>query len=122
MAKFLFILIISLFLVHEMDSVRNKEWRMMAVLKNMPEDAAFKLYTGLHIPLFFFILFIMVQSGPQMSLAFCIIMDVLLVAHTLIHFFFRRHKNNSFESVFSNVLIYIVGVLAIIQFIIMLSA
>lgn len=59
----LFIFMITLLLIHEMDAIRTKEWRMFIVLKDMPDEKAYKIFTLAHIPLYFIAIFVMVRGG-----------------------------------------------------------
>jgi len=43
----------SLLLLHEMDAIRAKEWKMFAVLKNMNEQNGYIVFSLLHLPLYF---------------------------------------------------------------------
>ncbi|WP_327204690.1 DUF6713 family protein, partial [Paenibacillus terrae] len=38
----LFLLNLSLFLLHEMDAIRHSEWRLFIVLKDMEDSKAYK--------------------------------------------------------------------------------
>lgn len=113
MKSILFTAIFSLLLIHEMDAIRTKEWKMFIILKDMAEEAAYKVFAILHWPLYFIALYIMVNGGRNTNLVLEIMLDVFLVIHSIIHFYFRRHKNNGFKSVFSNIIIYSMTILSI---------
>lgn len=108
----LFIVNLSLLLVHEMDAVRNREWRMFAVLKNMADEKACRVFILAHIPLYIAVL-LMLMSPAQQILFYTL--DIFLIFHTAIHFGFRQHKNNAFTSVFSKMLIYGMGVVSVVH-------
>jgi len=48
----LFSVILSLLFLHEMDAVRNAEWKMFVILKDMDETKAYRIFTLLHLPLY----------------------------------------------------------------------
>ncbi len=110
--KILLVLNVTLLIVHEMDAIRRKEWKMFIVLKDMKEETAYSIFSLVHIPLFAIILFFLLSPAQQI---FLYIMDVLLLAHTLVHFGFRKHKNNDFASPLSQALIYGLGGISLIH-------
>jgi hypothetical protein len=48
----LFYLALSFMIIHEMDAVRCREWRIFPGLSRMNESLAFKIFIIAHIPLF----------------------------------------------------------------------
>jgi hypothetical protein len=106
----LFVLNLSLLFVHEMDAARGAEWRMLPGLKHMQDPDAYRIFTALHIPLYAILLFLLL-GGYQIAAFF--IVDIFLVAHTLLHVLFHRHKQNGLKSMFSLTVIYAMGVLAV---------
>lgn len=112
MITILFVFMISLLLIHEMDAIRTKEWKMFIILKDMPDEIAYKGFSIAHLPLYFAAIMILIQGNTSASILHYII-DFFLIGHTVIHFFFRAKPNNGFTSVYSKVIIYSLGVLAI---------
>ncbi len=108
----LFIINLSLLFVHEMDAVKNCEWRMFAVLKNMADEKASRLFILLHIPLYGAVLLMLVSPAQQVLFY---IIDIFLIFHAVIHFGFRHHKNNAFSSVLSWVFIYSMGIISAVH-------
>ena len=43
---------------HELDAVTHAEWRLLAVLRNLPDEQASPWFVALHVPLFFAILWL----------------------------------------------------------------
>jgi hypothetical protein len=114
----LFAINFTLLLLHEMDAIRAKEWKMFIVLKSMPEQTAYIIFSVMHFPLYFWVIFTISQAFSSGYALVYLITDVFLIAHTAIHFFFRRHTANQFSSIYSNLLIYFMGILAAIHLII----
>lgn len=108
----LFVLNLSLLFVHEMDAVRNAEWRMLPGLKNLQDPDAHRLFTVLHIPLYAFLLY-MLLGGYHIAAYY--IVDIFLLAHTLLHVLFHRHRQNSLKSLFSLTVIYSMGALSVLH-------
>lgn len=50
-ADILFFLVCSLLLSHELDAVHKREWRLLYLLRKMPEKKARSIFILLHIPL-----------------------------------------------------------------------
>ncbi|MHC1684510.1 MAG: DUF6713 family protein [Clostridiaceae bacterium] len=107
----LFYINISLLLVHEMDAIRCKEWRMFIFLKDMEEDTAYRIFTIVHIPLYILLILLILNEADKFS----IILDFLLILHSIVHFLFRKNKKNGFNNLFSQVIIYAMGVISILH-------
>jgi hypothetical protein len=98
-----------------MDAIRTKEWKMFIVLKDMADETAYKVFTLLHLPLYFVSIFVLVQGEALANTILCYVIDVFLICHAIVHFGFRKNPNNGFDSTFSKIIIYCLGVLAIIH-------
>lgn len=103
----------ALLLLHEMDAIRAKEWKMFVILKDMEDERAFKIFTILHLPLYTLLLYSFVS---HQLIAFVII-DVFLIIHSIAHFFFEKHQNNNFKNLFSRLIIYPMGLLGMLHLI-----
>ena len=115
MEVFVFILLVSLLLIHEMDAIRLKEWRMFVVLKNLHDETAYRIFSLAHLPLYVVAFFILASGGALAKIILYCVIDAFLIVHAIIHFGFRKNPNNGFISVFSKVIIYSLGVLAFIH-------
>lgn len=109
---FSFILNLSLLFIHEMEAVRYREWKMFIILKEMNDSNAYTAFMLLHLPLYIFILLLLL-TGYQ-GLGF-ILLDVFLILHALIHFGFRKHRNNGLTGALSKTIIYVMGLLAFLH-------
>lgn len=107
----LFIVIISLLLIHEMDAIRTKEWKMFIILKDISNELAYKIFTFVHLPLYFIAIFVMVQGGVSANAILYFVIDFFLIGHSIIHFCFRKKPNNGFTSTFSKTIIYSLSIL-----------
>lgn len=101
----------ALLLLHEMDAIRAKEWRMFIILKDMEDNRVFKVFTILHLPLYTFLLFSFIS---QQLLSFVII-DLFLIFHSIAHFFFEKNPNNNFKNLYSRLIIYPMGLLGLLH-------
>ncbi len=84
---------IALIVMHEMDAVRCKEWRIFPGLSALSDQWGFVLFMFAHIPLYFLVL-INFQSGSE---TFRFGFDVFLIVHVVLHILFLRHQNNLFR-------------------------
>lgn len=115
MTQPLFVFMLSLLLVHEMDAIRTKEWRMFILLKDMAEETAYRVFTLAHLPLYFLVLLILVQGTARSGTFLCYVADFFLVGHTILHYAFKRHPNNGFRSAFSKSIICLLGIAAVLH-------
>ncbi len=106
-------LIISLLLLHEMDAIRTKEWKMFIILKDMTDETAYKIFLFAHLPLYFLVIFLILHNNSNILLP--IIIDIFLIGHAIVHFCFRKKENNGFTSLYSKIIIYALGMLAVIH-------
>ncbi len=106
-----FIFIISLLLIHEMDAIRGKEWTMIIFFRNMSEERAYQVFTLLHIPMYVLLFYFWLSH----YLIFYYVVDILLIVHAFLHYGFRNHKNNRMNSLLSKFVINSAAVLSAIN-------
>lgn len=94
MAAFAFLLL------HELDAIRQGEWRFFFSWAGLADDAAYRLFTVLHLPLLIWMLWALPAPGFQLGL------DSFLLLHALAHFALRRHPLLTFNGWFSWLWIY----------------
>ena len=114
-AMTIFALELALLFAHEMDAIRRQEWKMFVILKDMADEKAYNIFMLLHIPLSMSILLLLLSSFSHIGYY---IVDIFLVAHMLIHLGFGKHPENKFNSVISQVIINLSGLLAIVHLIV----
>lgn len=108
----LFLINLSLFLLHEMDAIRRSEWRLFVILKDMEDSKAYSVFTLIH--LFLYVLILSLLFSEYQLIIFWVL-DVFFIIHTILHLFFERHPRNEFKNSFSRSIIYSMGFLAIIH-------
>ncbi|MEM8563964.1 MAG: DUF6713 family protein [Pseudomonadota bacterium] len=106
MSTLLYYLGISLLLTHEMDAVAHAEWRLLFVLRDMSDQAAYPVFIALHIPLIFLFFWLGHSSKHTVRGVFRAIAAVFLIMHALIHFSLSNAPEYTFHGVLSNALIY----------------
>jgi len=112
-----FVIGLSLLLVHEMDAIRSKEWKMFIGLRSIEERVAYRLFALFHIPLYCAALLLLLSEHYDVG---WIIVDVFLIAHALVHVVFRKHKENQFDA-FSYSIIYAAGACGLLHLVLFLT-
>lgn len=98
-----FYLGLSLILMHEMDAIRCREWRIFPGLSLLEEKIAFPIFMLAHIPLYFFPLYyLQIQSDPS---ALINGLNYFFILHFFLHLLFLKHKNNEFTDAISWIII-----------------
>ena len=86
---------LSLILMHEMDAIRCKEWRIFPGLSLIKDDKlGFILFTFLHIPLFYFVFHYLFM---EVNMKFRFGLDYFFIIHLGLHILFLIHPKNEFK-------------------------
>ncbi len=102
---------LSLLILHEMDAINCKEWKMFLFLNKLPEQKARTIFSILHLPLLVIILFLLEYHFET----FFWILSIFSIFHLLLHKLFSKNKFNEFKSTYSSVLITSMGLLGVIS-------
>ena len=94
---------------HEMDAVRAQEWKLLYVLRGLPEATAEPAFLLLHLPLFFVLLWLSQHETARLREGFRLLAGAFLVVHAGLHARLGEHPLNAFDGVVSNGLIYTAG-------------
>lgn len=108
----LFLLNLSIFLLHEMDAIRRSEWRLFIVLKDMKDSKAYQVFIVIH--LFLYVIILSLLFSPYQTITFWVL-DIFFIIHTILHLLFERHPRNEFKNTFSRAIIYPMGFLSTIH-------
>lgn len=112
----LFLFNFSLFLLHEMDAIRRSEWKLFIVLKDMEESKAYRVFTFIHLPLYTIILCFLFSKYQTVTFW---VLDSFFIIHAILHLLFEKHPRNGFKNTFSRTIIYPMGLLATIHFLLL---
>ncbi len=97
---------ISLFILHEMDAVKTREWKMLFLINRLNDNTGHIIFTALH-----FVLFIMIFYFVDSCLiATFLAVSILLIIHQFMHILFRKHSENRMNNPFSQTLIFLMFV------------
>ena len=91
----IFLIGLTLLLVHELDAIQQHEWRFFFAFTRLGDETACRLFTALHLPLFVFMLWNL--SLPAFQIGF----DLFLIIHAGVHWLLRNHPKITFNHWFS---------------------
>lgn len=92
---------ISLFIMHEMDAVNTREWKMMIFLNRLDDNTGHIIFTLLHLPL----LIVLFPASEIYFIFTTTAVSVLLVLHQFMHILFKNHAENRMNNFFSRSII-----------------
>jgi hypothetical protein len=104
-ANALFLLGISLVLAHELDAMRAREWRLLFVLRRMPEEHARKAFVLVHVPLVAGLIWLCTHPALEVRLASQIAFNLFLIVHAGLHWRLSGHALYDFHNKVSRGLI-----------------
>lgn len=90
-----FYLGLSFILIHEMDAIRCKEWRIFPGLSLLNDKLGYKVFMISHIPLYFFLFRGLI--GQQNNEGLIRGLDIFFIIHFELHLLFLMHKKNEFK-------------------------
>jgi len=90
-----FFLGLSLMVIHEMDAMRCKEWRIFPILSMLNDKTGQIVFLFAHIPLFFFVFWKLTYSADIE--AFIKGFNIFMIIHLVLHVLFLKHEKNEFK-------------------------
>jgi len=81
--------------IHEMNAVRCKEWRIFPGLSLLNDRSGFIVFLLAHIPIFG-LLFNALISGHNVS-SLIIYLEIFFIIHFFLHLLFLRNPKNEFK-------------------------
>lgn len=113
-SQILFFVVVSFLFVHELDAIRQREWRFFFAPVTISDESAYRIFAALHAPLFVVIL-VYVESS-----AFQIAIDAFAIVHGLLHLGLRNHPRIAFDSWFSRFWIFGGSLLGVLHLLLVL--
>ena len=95
----LFYLGLTFIIIHEMDAIRCKEWRIFPGLNLLSDNLGFSIFLFSHIPLFGLI-FLELANKPNNEI-FINYLEYFFIAHLFIHIIYLRNPKNLFKDFIS---------------------
>lgn len=121
MIDFLFYLAFATLLAHELDAVHKHEWRILFVLRSLPDPTARRAFVLLHIPLVAFLLWLVGHPSETVRLASQVGLDSFMVIHAGLHRRLEPGAAVTFKTPFSRALIYGAALLGLLHLGVLLS-
>ncbi len=109
----LFLLGLSTLIAHELDAVIQSEWRLLYILRRLPESLASSAFVALHVPLMAGILWLTTHASESVHGKSRIALAMFLVVHTGLHQRLSNYPAYTFTSPLSLALIYGAGLLGL---------
>ncbi len=102
----LYVLGVALLFTHELDAVALGEWRLLYVLRNLPDPEGRALFIGLHLPLFVALLWLGHHERPRLRDATRAVVCGFLVVHAVLHWRLSDAPAYRFHGVASQIYIF----------------
>lgn len=111
---FFFFVALSFILTHEMDAIKQHEWRIFPLTFWLDETLGYFVFTALHVPLYV-LLFWSLYAIDGLNLGLIRGLDIFFIIHVFLHIIFLRHPKNEFKSLFSWVIILGAGIAGLVD-------
>ena len=113
MKNVLFHLSFAALITHELDAMTQAEWRLLFILRNLPEQVASDTFVLLHIPLITILLWLTNHESVRIRSWSRIAVATFLIIHAGLHTLLDHHPDYTFHSLLSLSLIYGGGLLGL---------
>lgn len=108
MLDILYFSLLAAFFTHELDAVKQHEWRVLPLTSFLPDRIGEQVFIWVHVPLFAAILWF---SGNEPTSGFRNAIAAFAVVHVWLHWIFRNHPRYEFDNPSSWGLILLTGLL-----------
>ncbi len=95
MASIFYFSMLAMFITHELDAVKRHEWRILPLTSFLPEKIGEQVFLWMHVPLFV-LLFYYGAGVPTSSIANGL--SAFAIIHVGLHWIFRNHPKNEFNT------------------------
>lgn len=106
MRESLFYLAFATLLTHELDALPNHEWRVIPLLRALPEMTAMTIFVAAHVPLFALLVALVASRNLKTRRRSRLAVAFFLVAHGVLHVLFQNHPAYEFSGLLSGSLIF----------------
>lgn len=105
MRSALFYLGFAVLMTHELDAVRHQEWRILILLRDLPEAVAETVFISLHVPLIALLLWLTHHQSPSVRNGMRLALSAFLIVHVGLHMSLMDHPAYGFDTPLSMALI-----------------
>jgi hypothetical protein len=113
----LFFVALAFMLTHEMDAIKQREWRIFPLTSWLDDDRGYLVFTAVHVPLYL-LLFWALFTPAGLNHPFMRGLDFFFVVHLGLHLLFLRHPKNEFKSALSWILIAGAALAGVLDFVV----
>ena len=106
MKNFVFYLGMGALCSHELDAMPNHEWRVLPLVRELPDEIGMIVFVIAHVPLFALLIALIASSNDRTRTNSRMVISGFLVLHGLLHAIFMSDPNYEFSSMLSNTLIF----------------
>lgn len=92
-------------LTHELDAMPNHEWRVLPLIRALPDEVGMVVFVAIHVPIFAILIALVASTDPRTRITTRLAIAGFLVVHGLLHALFVGHPNYEFSSPLSRILI-----------------
>lgn len=118
----LFFVAVSSLLLHEMDAIDKKEWRLLFVLRRLPDEGALRWFILLHLPLFVALMALVAAAQSTTVHRIEGGVDAFLIVHAGLHEQLAFRGETAFANAFSRSLIWSAAGLGAIHMVYLVSS
>lgn len=93
-------------MTHELDAMTNGEWRVLPLVRALPDETGMIVFVVLHIPIFAVIIGCLASANEAVRQRTRTIIAAFLLIHAGLHTAFMAHPAYEFETTLSNALIF----------------
>ncbi len=93
-------------LTHELDAMSNHEWRVLPLVRALPDDIRMLVFVAIHRPIFGGLVALVASLNPRIRALSRLEVSAFLVIHGLLHFLFIGYPDYPFSSLISEILIF----------------
>ncbi len=91
---------------HELDAVVQSEWKLLYILRDLPNSQAMSWFILLHVPLFSVIIHLLYSNNTSIRHKSRIAFSMFLIIHSLLHYRLSDNELYTFHSPLSITMIY----------------
>jgi len=91
---------------HELDAISNHEWRLLPILRSLPDLLAMNTFVLLHVPLFALLVALIASTDALLRKRARLAVSVFLIIHAGLHLWFMNDASYEFVSTISSMLIF----------------
>jgi hypothetical protein len=106
MKNLLFYLGFATLTTHELDAITQSEWKILIVLRSLPEEIASLVFVAAHVPIITLILWLTNHESQYVQYWSRIVVATFLMVHVGFHKLLEQHPSYKFNSFLSLSLIY----------------